>query len=150
MNGKNIKLLGAAVLAVAATAAMAGSGGQSRNLPVTQLQYLPTGVSDGVHGEVKAAAAYGDSTRGAHGTFLKLPAGFVSPVHTHLNDEWGVVISGVAANGRPADADVALSAGSYFFQKAGESHVTKCLSSNECIIFLSQPGKYDFVRTEVH
>jgi hypothetical protein len=37
-----------------------------------------------------------------------------------------------------------LPAGSYFFQKAGEPHITKCLSSNECIIFLSQPGKYDF------
>jgi beta-alanine degradation protein BauB len=147
MNSRKVQFLGAAALALAASVAIAGSEDQSRSLPVTQLQYGSTGVSDGVHGEVKAAAAYGDSSRGAHGTFLKTPAGFASPVHTHTNDEWGVIVSGVAANGKPGDPDLALPAGSYFFQKAGEPHVTKCLSSNECIIFLSQPGKYDFVPT---
>jgi beta-alanine degradation protein BauB len=147
MTRRNLKLLGAAVLALAANGAIATSGDQSRSLPVTQLHYLPTGVSDGVHGEVQAAAAYGDSTQGAHGTFLRIPPGFVSPVHTHRYDEWAVVIAGVAANRKPGDLDIALPAGSYFFQKAGEPHVTKCLSSNECILFLSQPGKYDFTPT---
>jgi beta-alanine degradation protein BauB len=145
MNRRNVQLLGAVALVLAATAAIAGSEAQSRSLPVTQLQYAPTGISDNVHGEVKAAAAFGDASRGAHSTFLKLPAGFVSPVHAHTNDYWAVVVSGVAANGKPGDPDIALPPGSYFFQKGGEQHVTKCLSANECIVFLSQSGKYDFV-----
>jgi beta-alanine degradation protein BauB len=144
MDIRKLQILGAAVLALAATKAMAAPEKESRRLPVTELRYAPTGVRDGVHGEVQAAGAYGDASRGAHGTFLKLPAGFASPLHTHQNDEWGVIISGVAANGRPGEPDIPLPPGSYFFQKAGEPHITKCLSANECIIFLSQPGKYDF------
>jgi hypothetical protein len=82
-----------------------------------------------------------------NGTFLKLPAQFASPVHTHRGDEWGVIVSGVVANGKPGSLDIPLPVGSYFFQKAGEPHVTKCISPNECIIFLSQGAKYDFTPT---
>jgi beta-alanine degradation protein BauB len=147
MDRRKLQVLGATVLALAAIAAVGAPEDTSRSLPVTQLRYASTGVSDGVHGEVKAAAAYGDSSRGAHGTFLKLPPGFASPLHTHRYDEWGVIISGVAANGGPSAPDIPLPPGSYFFQKASEPHVTKCLSSNECILFLSQPGKYDLTPT---
>ena len=55
------------------------------------------------------------------------------------------MISGVAANGRPGSADVPLPTGSYWFQKGGEIHVTKCLSPNECLFFISQGGKFDYV-----
>lgn len=145
MKTRNMLFLSGIALTLAAVAAGAGPQSQSYSLPVTQLQYSPTGISDGVHGEVKAAAAYGDATRAAHGTFLKLPPGFVSPVHAHTNEYWAVVVSGVVANGSPGDPDISLPSGSYFFQKGGEQHVTKCLSANECIVFLSQPGKYDFI-----
>jgi hypothetical protein len=30
-------------------------------------------------------------------------------------------------------------------QKGGEPHVTKCISPNECIFFVSQNGKFDYV-----
>jgi hypothetical protein len=36
---------------------------------------------------------------------------------------------------------------SLFEPREGLILLTKCLSSNECIIFLSQLGKYDFVPT---
>ena len=115
-------------------------------MPVTELRYGPTGVSDGVHGELKAAAAYGDRTRGPHGTFIRMPPGFVSPVHTHTADYWGgVVISGVAVNGLPGSTDVPLPIGSYWFQKGGERHITKCISPNECVFFISQNDKLDYV-----
>ena len=54
--------------------------------PVTELEYGPTGISDGVHGELLAAPAYGDLTHGPHGTFIKMPAGYVSPTHKHTED----------------------------------------------------------------
>jgi uncharacterized protein DUF4437 len=117
----------------------------SSNTPITALKYGPTGVSDGVHGELTAAPAYGDLAHGPHGTFVKMPAGFVSKVHTHTEDYWGVVIEGVAANGKPGSTDVPLPVGSYWFQKGGEAHVTKCLSPSECIFFISQNGKFDYV-----
>jgi hypothetical protein len=140
------RLLGVAVATAFSLGAAADPAGMpSVSTPVTELRYGPTGVSDGVHGELNAAPAYGDLAHGAHGTFIKMPAGFVSPIHVHTEDYWGVVISGVAANGVPGKADVPLPVGSYWFQKGGERHVTKCLSPNECIFFINQRGKFDYV-----
>jgi len=39
----------------------------SLSRPVTELAYGPTGLSDGVHGELYAAPAYGDLAHGPHG-----------------------------------------------------------------------------------
>jgi hypothetical protein len=145
---KHLKSGFALVAAFAATAlnvVAAPAGKPSLNTPVTTLQYGPTGVSDGVHGELKAAPAYGDLAHGPHGTFIRMPAGFVSPVHIHTEDYWGVVVSGVAVNGAPGSTDVPLPVGSYWFQKGGEHHVTKCISPNECLFFISQQGKFDYV-----
>ena len=81
------------------------------------MEYGPTGISDGVHGELYAAPAYGDLAHGPHGTFIKMPAGYVSPTHTHSEDYWAVVVSGVMVNKKPDSADVPLPVGSYYFQK---------------------------------
>ena len=148
MNAKLASMLGAS-LGVSLMVFAAPSGQPSVSTPVTELKYGPTGVSDGVHGELNAAVAYGDLAHGAHGTFIKMPAGFVSAVHTHSEDYWGVVISGVAANGIPGSKDTPLPVGSYWFQKGGEAHVTKCLSPNECIFFISQNGKFDYIKVSM-
>ena len=109
MKTKHPLLLVAAVLTTLSLAAVAGiSGKPSVSTPVTALTYGPTGVSDGVHGELNAAPAYGDLAHGAHGTFIKMPAGCVSKVHVHTGDYWGVVSSGVAVNGLPGSSDVPL------------------------------------------
>lgn len=146
MNAMVSKGLMSVILAGLAVAALAAPSGQpSVSVPITQLKFSPTGVSDGVHGELYAAAAYGDFSRGAHGTFVKMPAGFVSKVHTHTEDYYAVVISGVMVSGVPGSADVQLPAGSYWFQKGGEPHISKCVSPVDCIFFVSQAGKYDYI-----
>lgn len=146
MNHRRLMLVAAGLGAALSFTALGAEGGApSVSTPVTQLAYGPTGVSDGVHGELKAAPAYGDLAHGAHGTFIKMPAGFVSPVHIHTGDYWGVVISGVAVNGVPGSKDIELPVGSYWFQRGGEHHVTKCISPNECVFFISQNGKFDYV-----
>jgi hypothetical protein len=146
MATKHLLRIGVAALAALSCVTVAGTLGKpSVSTPVTELTYGPTGVSDGVHGELNAAPAYGDLAHGAHGTFIKMPAGFVSKVHIHTGDYWGVVISGVAVNGVPGSKDVPLPVGSYWFQKGGERHVTKCISPNECIFFISQNEKFDYL-----
>ena len=142
---KHLAATVAVLIGVAAGATAAPGGSPSVSTPVTELKFGPTGVSDGVHGELFAAPAYGDLAHGAHGTFIKMPAGFSSKVHTHTEDYWGVVISGVAVNQKPGGADIALPVGSYWFQKGGERHVTKCISPNECIFFINQGGKFDYL-----
>ena len=145
---KIISLLTAIVLCTSATAFAdiqnMISGGPSANKPVTQLKYFDTGVgkNSGV-GTLHAAAAYGDLQHGAHGTFIKMPAGFVSAPHSHTGEYWAVVISGVGVNGTPGSVDVPLPVGSYWSQKGGEPHVTKCISPNECIFFINQTVKFD-------
>jgi hypothetical protein len=147
MNIKSVfsvsTLLGVSLVALAAP-----SGQPSVSTPITDLKYGPTGISDGVHGELYAAPAFGDVSRGPHGTFIKMPAGFVSPPHTHSDDYWSVVLTGVMVNGRPGSKDIPLPAGSYYFQKGGEVHVTKCLTATECVFFVNQIGKFDFMKAE--
>jgi hypothetical protein len=116
----------------------------SVSTPVTELEFGPTGISDGVHGELTAAPAYGDFPHGPHSTLIKMPAGFVSPTHEHTEDCWVVVVSGVMVNKKPDGPDVPLPVGSYYFQKGGEPHVTKCISPNDCLFFISQDGKFDY------
>jgi quercetin dioxygenase-like cupin family protein len=145
MKLATLSALCASLICLSVSSANAASAATvSANLPVTQLNFFATGVKT-EKGELMAAAAFGDLGHAAHGTYVKMPAGFVSPVHTHTEDYYAVVISGVGVNGLPGSADVQLPAGSYWIQKGGEPHVTKCVSANECIFFINQPGKFDYV-----
>ena len=92
-----------------------------------------------------AGPAYGDLSKGHHGTFVRMPAHFVSPLHTHTSDYFGVVIQGVAVNTQPGNADVSLPVGSYWFQKGKEKHVTKCISDTPCLFFIYQGDKFDYL-----
>lgn len=118
--------------------------GASVSLPAQTLQFGPTGIRTEA-GELMAGPAFGDLTAGKHGTFIRMPAGFVSPVHTHTEDYLAVVIKGTGANGLPGATDVPLPPGSYWFQRGEEAHVTKCLSGEDCLFFLYQPGKFDYL-----
>ncbi len=116
----------------------------SENISVTQLEYFDTeiGQASGA-GTLQAASAFGDISNSAHGTFIKMPAGFVSDTHSHTGAYYSVVISGVAVNTVPGGEETALPVGSYWLQKGGEKHITKCISSNECIFFINQSVKFD-------
>ena len=121
--------------------------GPSVSIPASKIKFGATGVkSNGL--ELEAGPVYGNMQTGKHGTFVKMPAGFSSAIHTHTEDYYAVVIKGVGANHAPGGKDVPLPAGSYWFQKGEEPHVTKCLSKTSCLFFLVQPGKFDYVLTE--
>jgi quercetin dioxygenase-like cupin family protein len=135
-----MKIAFSVVLASALCANLCSAADVSVSIPVTALKY-----EQAAFGPLKFAQAYGDRKSGAHGSFVKLPAGFTSPPHTHTDDYYATVISGVMASGLEGEPDIPLAPGSYWFQKAKERHVTKCLSSNECVFFQSQAGKADFL-----
>lgn len=113
----------------------------SVNVPVSDLRFSDAGV-----GPLKVASGFGDIGKGAHGSFVKFPAGYATPLHSHSEDYYGVVISGVVANEASASAkDRPLPPGSYWFQKGKTAHVTRCISTTECVLFISQKGRFDFV-----
>lgn len=143
------KLAFAAVVAISVTAGALVSEAQddvhtSMARPASTFVFGPTGIKTDI-GELKAAGAYGDLSKGMHGTFIKMPAHFVSALHTHTEDYFGIVIQGVGVNTQPGKADVELPAGSYWLQKGQEKHVTKCVSDADCLFFIYQPGKFDYV-----
>jgi hypothetical protein len=142
---RRIAILLLLATALAGTVAAQTTGDRlSISIPADKIAFGPTGVKTQV-GELLAGPAYGDLAKGAHGTFIRMPAHFVSPLHLHTEDYFAVVISGVGVNTQPGKEDVPLGVGSYWFQRGGENHVTKCLSDKDCLFFLYQPGKFDYV-----
>ena len=142
--------LGLATLVCAAIGGVVAAVAQdstSVSRPAPSFQFGGTGVKTEI-GELKASGAYGDFTKGMHGTFIKMPAGFVSPLHTHTEDYFGIVIQGVAVNTQNGKNDAELPVGSYWLQKGKEPHVTKCVSKTDCLFFIYQPGKFDYVPTK--
>jgi beta-alanine degradation protein BauB len=142
------KLATASAIAIGALAgtaiALAQGTDVSVSRPTPTFLFGPTGVKTEI-GELKASPAYGDLGKGQHGTFIKMPAKFVSPLHTHTEDYFGVVIQGIGVNTQEGKQDVQLPVGSYWLQKGKEKHVTKCVSDTDCLFFIYQPGKFDYV-----
>lgn len=121
--------------------------GPSVSIPDGEIGFGATGVKS--HGqELLAGPAYGNLANGRHGTFVRMPAGFKSAVHTHTEDYYAVVIQGVGANFQAGGKLVPLPAGSYWFQRGEEAHETQCLSTTDCLFFLVQPGKFDYVMSK--
>jgi hypothetical protein len=69
----------------------------SSSLPADKVPFGPTGIKTEI-GELKAGPAYGDLSNGRHGTFLRMPANYVSPLHSHTADYFAVVIEGLVVN----------------------------------------------------
>ena len=114
---------------------------KSKNhVPVESLKWFATGI-----GPMQAAVAFGDMAKGPYGVFLKFPGGFVSPVHQHSAEYRAVVVGGTIVNSEEGETDVTMQPGSFWYQHGNVNHTTKCVSSGECTVFLTQPGKFDFL-----
>lgn len=137
-------VLGSSGLAFAQNAEHPVHEGPSISIPADQIKFFGSGVKTD-KGELQAGPAYGDLQHGRHGTFIHMPHGFVSPVHIHTEDYFAVVVKGVGANQLPGGKIIPLPVGSYWFQKGEEAHVTQCLSKEDCLFFIVQPGKFDYV-----
>lgn len=82
---------------------------------------------------------------------VRLPAGLVSPAHVKTSNMFGVVVSGTMTHiavGEGPSKEVLLAEGSFYKIPAGLGHVSKCVSDTDCITFLYQDGKFDFLPTE--
>jgi anti-sigma factor ChrR (cupin superfamily) len=88
---------------------------------------------------------WGDFSKGAHGSLLRLPQGFVSPSHLHTGDYDAVVIEGTVSNVEAGKKAIPLGPGSYFVQKGKVNHVTSCLSKSPCLIYVTQREAFDFI-----
>jgi hypothetical protein len=111
----------------------------SVSVPAAELQFYKT--REGLN----FANAWGNPATGPHSNFIKIPGGSASPPHTHTASYYGVVIAGTVTNERMGSVTArSLSAGSYWYQRGGEAHVTSCISPTECLIFVTSNGPFDF------
>ena len=111
-------------------------------LPVDALDWATTPEG------VAFAPINGDRFIQEYMAMVALPHGLISPAHTKSADMFGIVISGAMTH-VPADADptkgALLTAGAYYHIPAGLPHVSSCLSAEDCVAFLYQPGPFDFL-----
>lgn len=113
--------------------------------------FVPAGeaeFTDIVPGVVAFATVAGDRESGAHGTFVRIPKGQKTPLHTHGGAYDAVVIEGIFEN--PIDGDpssvVRLGPGSYYHVPADAAHVSGCAedSPTDCLTYFHQATGFDF------
>ena len=133
----------AVVISLALTAALeAQTLSQPVFLPAAELKWADLDPS-GAPG-VKIATLWGDPTKGAFGAYLKLPAGFVAPLHTHTHDMKVVFLSGTYIQAPEGKPEVRLGPGSYMMQPGGNyRHTTSCGKVAECVFFVESNGAFD-------
>lgn len=108
-------------------------------LPAGQLEF------HNINPAIKMAAAYGDRSSGAHGSFGTFPANFTTPFHTHSGAYHGVVVKGVMTNPFQGEqSPPAMKPGSYWYVPAGAAHATACVSNEPCQFYFYADGAFDF------
>jgi hypothetical protein len=99
------------------------------------------------------APLWGDPMKGGDSGFLlKLPAGFVSPAHSHSHDYWAVTVAGKMSHWSDTQTEkdaVPLPVGSYAMMPAKLKHISKCAPGAECLVLIHMKEKFDFVAVPV-
>ena len=120
--------------------------GGYRLVPPSGLKWAPVDPSNAAGPEL--AIVTGDLQKGG-GFFLKLPAGFKPPLHTHTADYHAVVISGAPRHWIAGEEKKAqpLGLGSYWFQPGGQPHGDECPGKEPCLLYIVVMGGFDFTPT---
>ena len=101
---------------------------------------------------VKMSVLWGDYKKGPFGMLLKQPGELEGPMHTHASDYHAVLVQGTWIHTVEGDSSAPkeLKRGSYVFQPAGQFHNEKFLGPEDCIVYIHQLGKSDFIVKESH
>ena len=139
-----LKTLICGTACAASMGALAGSGAKIVNASSHNLVWETTQQG------VAFAPLIGDRFSEPYMAMVRLPAGLVSPAHVKTSNMFGVVVSGTmthVAVGAEASTAVLLAEGSFYKIPAGLGHISTCVSKTDCITFLYQDGKFDFLPT---
>ncbi len=122
--------------------ALSASTTEIVNKPPSELNWETTAEGVGF------APLTGDRFNEAYMAMVRLPAGLVSPAHIKSSNMFGVVVAGAMTHlavGADASTEVLLTEGSFYKVPAGVDHISKRVSETDCITFLYQDGKFDFL-----
>ena len=99
-------------------------------------------------GGPKLATLTGDYKKGPYGALMKLPAGFTSPLHSHTGSYEAIEIQGTTSHwlkGEDGTKAKKMTPGSYWSMPAKLDHVSSCAAGQDCIFYVWQKAKFDFV-----
>ena len=140
-------LLRTAVLVGVAAVSYAAGAAKAKMAIVTaapEIKWEPLAGGPMMH-----AKLWGDRDKGPeYAMLLKVPAGGDSGMHAHTADYHAVAVQGTwvhTVEGDPASVKD-LGPGSYVFQPGKQMHDDQCKGKQECIIFVHQHGKGDFIQ----
>jgi anti-sigma factor ChrR (cupin superfamily) len=117
--------------------------------PLEQQRWFP--LDPGNPGGVQLATLWGDPLRGPFGALLKMPAGFVSPMHRHSNDERVVVLQGASVHwtkGGSRETAPRMTTGDALLMPAGVDHVSAATDEEDCLELITMEGRFDFELSE--
>lgn len=98
---------------------------------------------------VQMATLWGDPVAGAFGAFMRLPAGFDSPLHRHTHPMKVVFVSGTYIQEPDGEPVVHLGPGSFMMQPGGDyRHRTSCGTGSDCVFFVESDGAFDMFVVE--
>ena len=136
-----VVVAGLSTMACQARAAEKGKkDGTAVLIPADEIKWIDAPGFPGV----KMAVVQGDASKGPHHALVKLPAGFSAPLHHHSADHYATVLSGTVVFTVDGQ-DHRLPAGSYFAFTGKKTHLTKCETGSDCVIFNDVRGKWDVV-----
>lgn len=147
MRSKTLVLTALAAVAAGLLAAApdpadkpAVSGATAALVAVDELKWV-----DVPNTPVKMATVKGDAAKGAHVTFMKLPAGFSAPLHSHTANHHVAVVSGTMVLTPEGGTAKKLGPGSWFEFTGKKKHVTACEAGADCVIFMVADAPWDLV-----
>ncbi len=121
----------------------AAAAGKATLVGVDELKWV-----DVPNTPAKIATVKGDSAKGAHSSFMKLPGGFSAPLHSHTADHQVVVVSGTIVQAPEGGKEKKLGPGSWFEYTGKKTHTTACEAGADCVLFVVAKGPWDLVPAE--
>lgn len=91
------------------------------------------------------AVLHGDPAKPNADIFLRVPAGYEIPAHTHTSPERMVLVQGELRVRYDGAAEEMLSVGEYAYGPAKLPHVARCMSSTPCTLFIAFEGPVDAI-----
>jgi quercetin dioxygenase-like cupin family protein len=94
---------------------------------------------------IKRVILWGDRDKGEYGMLLKVAPGTVAPVHAHTGDYHALCIKGIWRHSFDGGEQRDLPSGSYLLQPGMGMHGDACVGPEECIFFIHQYVKGDYI-----
>jgi hypothetical protein len=134
-------LLGLSLVAAAGFGYAAGSASDGKMTEAGEMQWAETSPGS----PLKLTILWGDRSKGEYAMLLKMPAGFTAPIHAHTGDYHGINLTGTWRHSFDGGEQRDLPPGSYVFQPGMGMHGDTCVGPEDCILFVHQHVKGDFI-----